>query len=268
MQDHRSKDLNLIGRTVLVSPSAARELTTELERYGARVITWPEIEIRDPEDFTALDEAIANLFGYDWLLFRTGNAAEFFLRRFQKLGHEISELDRLRVGAIGEGTATKLEASQVHIDLISGSINSNSVFDAIENYVGGCSAVSLLNFLIPRGSTAHDRLRDMLEEAEARVDVVIAYRTVLDKATLAQLTALLAGGGIDCVAFDSSSSVRDLAELLDPLELTTILADIQVFCVDESTTTAANDFGLRPVLSPEPTMQTMAKVLADRFHAD
>ena len=266
MEDHPSKDLVLAGRTILVAPSAPRELVSKLECDGARVITWPEMHIDDPESFSALDEAIENVFGYDWLLLSSGNAAEFFLRRFQNLGHEISELDSLRVCAIGDATVERLEASQVHIDVIPGSTNPNSIVDAIGNYVGGREALGRLNFLTPRASAARGGLCDLLEEAGSRVDVVIAYRTVAHNATWAQLTAMLAGGAIDGVAFDSPLSARNLAELFDTLELATILAGIRVFTLDESTTNAANDYGLRPLLSPEPTTRAMADDMAEHIH--
>ena len=257
-----------LGRTVLVPPDVLPELTTELARYGARVISWPRVEIDAPESFTALDEAIENLFGYDWLLFHTRNAAEFFLRRFQKLGHEVSELDTLRVCAVGSATVDELEASQVHIDVIPGATNLNSIVDAIGNYVGGQEAgeaLGRLNFLVPRAAAARDELSNLLEEAGARVDVVVAYRSVSNRAMLAQLTALVTGGGIDAVVFDSPESVRDLAELFDALELATILTGIQVFCFDESTTNAAHDFGLRQLLGPEPTNRALAESIADHF---
>jgi uroporphyrinogen-III synthase len=244
------------------------ELATELGHYGARVIFWPRVEIDAPESFTALDEAIENLFGYDWLLFRSQTAAEFFLRRFQKLGHEVSELDSLRVCAIGDTTVKELETSQVHIDVIPGTTDPDSIIDAIGNYVGGQEAgeaFGRLNFLVPRASAALDGLCDLLEGAGARVDAVVAYRRVSNSAMLAQLTALLTGGGIDAVVFDSPESVKDLAELFDAIELATILAGIQVFCFDESTTNAAHDFGLRPLFSPEPTVPAMAEDIADHF---
>jgi uroporphyrinogen-III synthase len=244
------------------------ELTTELARYGARVISWPRVEIDAPESFTALDEAIENLFGYDWLLFHTRNAAEFFLRRFQKLGHEVSELDTLRVCATGDATVKELEASQVHIDVIPGTTNPNSIVDSIGNYVGGQEAgeaLGRLNFLVPRASAARDGLCDLLEGAGARVDAVVAYRRVSNSAMLAQLTALLTGGGIDAVVFDGPESVKDLAELFDVFELTTILTGIQIFCFDENTTNAAHDFGLRPLLDPEPTVREIAEAIADHF---
>jgi len=52
------------------------------------------------------------------------------------------------------------------------------------------------------------------------------------------------------VSFSTSPGIRGgiLAELFDALELATILAGIQVFCVDESTTNVAHDFGLRHLL--------------------
>src|SRR5260370_1055028 len=108
----------LAGRTILIAPSGERALTAELTRHGARVITWPRIEIIDPESFTALDEAIQNLFGYDWLVLANPNAAGFFLRRLQNLGHEISDLDALRVCALNDATRQQLEDAHVHVDLV------------------------------------------------------------------------------------------------------------------------------------------------------
>ena len=113
-----SKNRPLTGRTVLIAPSVTREFKAGLEGHGARTITWPKIEIGEAENRAALDQAIENLFGYDWLIFQNSNAVQFFLRRFQELGHEISELDALRVCAVGEGAAGSLERrSQVHVDL-------------------------------------------------------------------------------------------------------------------------------------------------------
>jgi uroporphyrinogen-III synthase len=265
MQGHRSINLSLSARTILLAPSAPRELVVELERHGARIITWPEVEIAEPESFRALDDAIENLFGYDWLILRTSNAAEFFLKRFQKLGHEASELDTLRVCAIGGATVEKLEASQVHIDVIPHSNNPDMIVEAIGDYVGGRSGLGRLNFLIPRATAAPDGLRDMLEEAEARVDIVIAYQTVSNKPALSQLNALLIGGGIDSIAFTSPSAIRDLGELLDTIQPNNIPNGVTVFCIDESSKRAANDLGWRPLLSPEPTIRAMAEALADHF---
>src|SRR5438552_19069236 len=108
---------SLANRTILVAPSEDHELA-ELTRHGARVITWPKVETIDPDSFADLNEAIQNLFGYDWLIFANTNAARFFLRRFQHMGHEISELDALRVCALKDAARQQLEEAPVHVDLV------------------------------------------------------------------------------------------------------------------------------------------------------
>src|SRR5262245_33381546 len=105
------------GRTILLGPRL-NEIEAALREHGFDVMTWPALAIQPPQTFTALDEAIENLFGYDWLIFVNEDAVRFFLERFTGQGYDVSELDSLRVCAIGEPTAASLEQSQVHVDVI------------------------------------------------------------------------------------------------------------------------------------------------------
>ena len=246
----------LAGRTILISAGAESEIATELARCGARLIVWPAIELSEPESLTALDEAIDNLFGYHWIIFSNFNSAEYFLRRFQQLDHEISELDALRICAFGEATARRLEESQVHVDLIPERFASAATLSAIENFVGGHDALRGLNFLIPHAAISHDRLPQLLEDAGARADVVNAYRTVSRASELTQISALLAGGAIDCVFFDSAASVQSFARLFDTNDLPHLLKEVAVACIDGSTLNAAIEFGLRADISPLETVNT------------
>src|SRR5882672_2451823 len=185
----------LPGRTVLVSPNEAQgELATQLTGHGARVLTWPILDVGEAEHPQALDEAIENLFGYDWMIFHTVNAIDFFLRRFQALGHEISDLDGLRVCGVGEATVHRLEESQVHIDVIADRLSTQAIFEAIETYVGGRDALRGLNVLVPTAGSSRGYLQEALEEFGARIDLVVAYRTSPARDTgLVRINALLAG---------------------------------------------------------------------------
>jgi len=256
---------SLAGRTILIAPSGDSQLSTELKRYDARIITWPELDIGEPESYAVLDEAIDSLFGYDWLIFSNVNAVDFFLRRFHALSHETSELDAMRVCAISEDTARLLEESQAHVDLIPNRLASEAVVAAIETYVGGADALRGLNFLIPRASAARDYLTDALEDAGARVDVVTAYRSLSqNNQPLAQLNALLAGGGVDCIAFTSPSTVKDFAQLLDTNDLSVLLKDVIVACLDDTTAQTATEFSLRTnVLPTEFTIKALSRAVAE-----
>jgi len=255
----------LSGRTVLVSPNEARgELATQLARQGARVLSWPILDVGEPEHSQALDEAIENLFGYDWIIFNNANAANFFLRRFQTLGHEISELDDLRVCGVGEETLHRLEASQVHIDVIPDRLSTRATFGAVEAYVGGRRGIRGLNVLVPGAVTSPGYLQDALEDAGGRVDLVATYRTAAPN-DLGRVGALLAGGGIDCVAFTTAAEVREFAGVFDTNELDLVLTGVAVVCIDEITAKAA-EFGLSAdIVTGE--LESLAQAIASCFHA-
>src|SRR6185295_14142339 len=106
----------------------------------------PTIEIAEPESYDALDEAIDHLYGYDWLIFTSVNGVDYFLRRFQSREHQISELDNLRVCAIGEATADQLHQAHIHVDVIPSEFKAEGVFEALQQYAAGHAALSGLNF--------------------------------------------------------------------------------------------------------------------------
>lgn len=238
--------MGFIEPTVLLAPTqTTSELAAELRRAGARVLASPILEAGPPESFAALDEAIENLFGYDWLIFPIAGSVDFFLQRFKSLGHDISELDTLRVCATGEETMSRLVESQIHIDVIPARPTTESVLASLENYAGGHAALQTLNFLIPEAMNGRKELSISLESAGARVDSVAAYRPVAaNDSSFAQVSALLAGGGIDGVVFTAAEEMRDLAQIFGTNDLSQILADTAVVCAGLTALKVAPSFGL------------------------
>ncbi|HEX5706410.1 MAG TPA: uroporphyrinogen-III synthase [Pyrinomonadaceae bacterium] len=261
----------LEGRVVLITRARAQavEFAAELEGYGARVVECPTIEIVEPDSYAALDEAIENLYGYDWLVFTSANGVEHFLRRLAALGREVGELDGLRVCAIGHATAERLAEAHVHVDLIPERFQSEGVFAALENYLGGREGLRHLNFLIPRAAVARDHLPRALEEAGARADAVAAYRTVRPETReRARVEALLVGGGVDCVTFTSASTVRNFAQLFETSDLSGLLRGAAVACIGDVTAQAARDYNLRADVVPvEASTRALARAVAEHFAA-
>ena len=157
----------LAGRTVVITraQSQADEFVTELEHFGADVMLCPTIEIRELESYERLDEAIDHLYGYDWLIFTSVNGVEYFFKRLEARERDASDLDELKVCAIGEATAERLRDLHVHVDVIPEEFKAEGVFAALERFVGGTEALKSLNVLIPRASVARDYLPKALEQA-------------------------------------------------------------------------------------------------------
>lgn len=259
----------LMGRTIVITRARvqADEFATQLEKYGARVISCPTIEIVEPENYEMLDEAIDNLYGYDWVIFTSVNGVNYFFRRIAERGHVSHELDDLRVCAIGESTATTLRDLQVHVDVVPEQFQAEGVFTALKDYLGNVEAFRSLNFLMPRAAAARDYLPLALEEVGARVDVVPTYQTVRPRSSeLGRVAALFEGGAIDCIAFSSSSSVTNFAQLFDTSELGSMLKGVTVACIGEITASTARQFGLRTDIHPrEHTFASLACAIANYF---
>jgi len=98
----------LFGRRVVVTRARtqAGELSRELEALGAEVFEFPTIEIRPPEDFDPLDEAIRALDSFDWIVFTSVNGVEAFVKRLQHRGLDLRAVPRrTKLAAIGPATA-------------------------------------------------------------------------------------------------------------------------------------------------------------------
>ena len=133
-------------------------------------------------------------------------------------------------------------------------------------FAGGCERLHGLNILIPRAATGRDYLPKSLEEAGARVDVVTAYRTVvpadLDRG---RLSAMLTGS-TDCIAFMSSSSVKNLGLLFDTHDLSEKLKGLTIACIGDVTAATAVDYGLRVDIQPdETTSDGLANAIAEYY---
>lgn len=261
-------DLPLVGRTVVVTRAASQAdpFVDVLKSYGASVIACPTIEIAEPESFERLDEAIDHLYGYDWLIFTSANGVEYFLRRMTTRGVGIAELDELKVCAIGQATADKLHDAQVHVDLVPSQAKAEGVFAALSKYAGGRERLNGLNVLIPRAAVGRDYLPKNLEEAGARVDVVTAYRTVVpENLNRGRLSAMLTGSA-DCIAFMSSSSVKNLGLLFDTHDLGEKLKGLHIACIGDVTAATAAEYGLRVDIKSEETTATgMANAIAKYY---
>ena len=246
--------------------SQASELTDALESYGANVFVCPTIDIREPDSFDRLDEALDHLYGYDWLIFTSANGVHFFLKRLNERGLNIADLDEIRVCAIGQKTAEKLHDAHIHVDVIPAKSTGEGVFTALSEFAGGNENLRGLNILLPRAAVGRDVLPKSLEDAGARVDIVTTYKTVVpENLDRGRLRAMLAGSG-DCIAFTSPSTIKNLAKLFDTNDLGNALPGVVIACIGPVTSAAAVEYGLTVHIEPEQqTVKDLAAAIAEHY---
>ena len=227
--------------TALISPDQL-QLQKDLENSGVRVFTWPELNVTHVDDSSLLDEAIENLFGYDWLILKNVYAAQFFLLRLIELKDHAAELDDIHVIAIGEAASTRAIEGHVHVDILLDRHAPHLVIPSLSSYVSD-SSLAGLNVLIPCANITHERYEHELSDLGARIDCVTAYQTTPDK-RLAEVRALLSGGAIDVIAFSDAKSIENFASVFDTDDLSTVAVGTSAICFDEVTRSSAKTFGL------------------------
>jgi uroporphyrinogen III methyltransferase / synthase len=253
----------LRGKRILVTRarSQALSLAQRIESLGGEVIEFPTIEIRPPESYGPLDQAIYQIANYDWLIFTSVNGVEQFLNRFEKLGKNIANLAGIEVGAIGPETARRLTAAQIEPTLVPKKYQAEGILDELisETVLGK-------RILIPRAAKARDILPETLRRWGARVDVVEAYQTVLPQVDVSALCRLLREGTIDMITFTSSSTATNFSVMLRDQDLPRLLSRAVIACIGPITKKTVEDLGMRPeIVSEEFTIPGLVRAMVDYF---
>ena len=262
--DKRSVSSDVLrGKRILVTRarSQALSLVQRIESLGGEVVEFPTIEIRPPESYGPLDQAIKQIASYDWLIFTSANGVEQFLNRFEKLGKNIADLAGIEVGAIGPETAKRLTAAHIQPSLVPKQYQAEGILEALisETVLGK-------GILIPRAAKARDILPETLRQWGARVDVVEAYQTVLPQIDVSALCQLLREGTIDMVTFTSSSTVTNFAAMLRDQDLPRLLSRAVIVCIGPITRKTVEDLGMRSeVVSEEFTIPGLVSAMVDYF---
>ena len=203
--------LPLFGRRIVNTRAKdqAEELTARLTALGADVVELPAIEIQPPADYKPLDDAIANLAAYDWLLFTSVNGVGRFVERLDASRADLRSL-RARICAIGPATKAAVEALHLKVDAIGKEYVAEGLLEALAAY-----SLEGSRILLPRAAVARDLIPQELAKRGARVDVVEAYRTVPPSDLADKAREIFTGERPpDCVTLTSSSTARNLADAL------------------------------------------------------
>src|SRR5271157_1150759 len=196
----------LVGR----ARHQAGSLSAGLRSLGASVIEIPFIEIRKPQSYQPLDDALKNIKSYDWLILTSANGVEAMWERVRKLRITRRTLKHLKIAAIGPATKKAIVKHGLKVKMVPEEYVAESVVKGLRDKVKGKRVVLI------RAKVARDVIPEELRGSGALVDVVEAYETVVPEKSRARLRGLMknANRRPHIVTFTSSSSAKNFAELL------------------------------------------------------
>ena len=227
----------LYGKRIVVTRTRkqAGALSLRLRELGADVLEMPTIRIEAPTDIKAFGLLVADVHGYDWLVFTSPNGVDAFFEMFYRIYKDAREIGGVRIAAIGPATAAKVREYHLSVDLQPEEFVAEGVVKAFKKE----GTVENLRILLARAEEARDVLPEELTKLGAIVDVASVYRTVPETEDITGAVARFREEGADMVTFTSSSTVQNFMALKLPLP-----ADLKVASIGPITSKTVRELGL------------------------
>jgi uroporphyrinogen-III synthase len=257
-----SSHLPLAGKTILVTRSLGQsnQFSDRLTAAGAKVIEMPALEIGPPSSWAALDQAIANLSSFDWLILTSTNGVDYFFSRLRTAGHHSHDLTGVKIAVVGEKTAQSLKTQNIHPDFIPPNFVADSL---VENFPEPLPGKKIL---FPRvESGGREVLVKELTAKGAEVVEVPAYESCCPRSIPPAAEFALLNRNIDVITFASSKTVQffcQLATNLLPQPPATYLQNICIASIGPQTSkTCQTLFGRVDVEAQEYTLEGLTQAL-------
>jgi uroporphyrinogen III methyltransferase/synthase len=256
----------LAGRRIVVTRSReqATELIDMLEERGAEAIPAQAIRIAAAEDPGPLDEACRNAGSFNWIVFASANAVDYFMRGLLANG-DVRDLHGVRLCTVGPSTASRLQRYGIRVDLTPAEFRADALVQALK----GSGSLKNQRILVPRANIARDRLAEELREAGADVVDVIAYRTLpggADRDGEYDVYRMLLDHQIDAVTFASASAVRNFVTMIGQDQAADLLHSTVVASIGPVTAEAAQQLGIETTVMPDRyTIPDLVDALVEHF---
>lgn len=254
----------LFGKRVLITRSKeqSKKMADRVLSQAGKPVLFPTIQIKEPHDFSELDEAISSAGSFDWIIFTSVNGVEGFFKRFFETGLDIRDLAGPKFGAIGPITAKAIQNRGIKVELLGDQFVAEGVLEALDE-----QDIQGKTFLIPRAEKAREILPEGIQKRGGSVKLVTVYRTELpDEADVISVKDSLGHRDIDVITFTSSSTVSHFVELVGKQDLQGLLKDVVIASIGPITSATIREFGLEPSLeASEYTIDGLMTAIESHF---
>lgn len=204
----------LRGKRVVVTRTRtqASALSRRLRDLGADVLEMATIRTEPSQGEEAREFArmVVDAHTYEWLIFTSPNAVEYFFDAFYKIRHDAREIGGARIAAVGPGTAAKLKEYHLAVDLMP----KKHVAEALaQAFLDDYGSIENTTMLWVRAKGARDVISQTLGKAGVILDEAIAYQTVPETEDPTGAVKRFKEEGADIITFTSASTVECFLDL-------------------------------------------------------
>jgi uroporphyrinogen-III synthase len=237
----------LAGLRVLVTRppgEGADEWAEALAGAGALPLAFPTVHVVPPASWQELDEALARLSSYHWLILTSQTAVAFVAHRLP--GGRFPESLAPKIAVVGAKTALAVEQRGGQVARTPADPRQEGLVEVLGSLGAGTRV------LLPLASGGRTLLAEKLRAQGCVVDVVTAYQT-LAKPNLSPPP------DFEVAVFASPSAVRAFVSALGkaPLDGKTVAV------IGSTTAREAEQQGLRPVVARRPDVGALISAMTE-----
>jgi len=246
----KGKEKPLLGHGILIT----REYSSDyqpLEDLGAEILEFPTIKIVPPKSYRNLDDAIAKIETYDWLVFTSANGVRSFMERFLWKGRDVRDLKGIRLCAVGPKTAEAVAGYGMKVELVPDTFNAEGLSEAFLRLSGSTSGtLKGVRFLLPRAEEARELFPARIRALGGEIETPAAYRTVKPEKHGKMLKRFLFEGRISVATFTSGATFTNFLDIVGR-EALPLLERIAIAAIGPVTKKTIEKKGLRVHILPE-----------------
>lgn len=255
--------LPLQGKRIVVtrprgSGEQGGDLEAALQAQGATTFSIPTIQLVPSENKELFRQTFASLPSYDWAIFTSPNAVEFFWQAVGEWGELSESLSNVRVAAVGPVTADALQKHGIQVDAMPAEFRGAEILATLGD-------VASKRILLPRSAKGADELPDSLRKSGATVNDLALYNPMplpIDSTAQAVLAE-----GVDVITFASGSAVSSFVQsLANQPQFADFWSKVIVACIGPTTADVASTQGIPVhVVAQEHTAKGLVSAIVAHY---
>ena len=187
----------------------AENLSRLIEEWGGVAFRFPTLAIVSLDDSCKIQNTLAHLDRYQWLVFISANAVT--MHSYYSDGVKIEQFKSVRIAAIGKATALALAQAGLPVDLVPESGYNTEALLAMPQM----QQMKGQSCLIIRGEGGREELATTLRSRGATVEYLDVYKRIIPALDSSQVSLLLAQDKLDVITATSGDALQNLLIMLE-----------------------------------------------------
>ncbi len=259
-----SLTLPLTNITVLVTRAdqQSNNFINLLQQYGATALSMSCLCIKPPTSWESIDNAIANISQFDWVIFTSTNGIDYFCNRMIHNQGNINALKNIKVAVVGSKTRLHLvnnygiNPSFTPPDFIS---------DSLIEYFPDRDNLKDTKILYPKlEAGGRENIPEQLSSLGAYVTAIPAYQSNCSSEIPTTIEKSFSEGRIDVVTFASPKTVECFYQMIQAIDGESLLQSICIASIGPVTSVACKDVLGRVDVEAQPyTLDGLIKAIIE-----